>query len=148
MKIALPEWMPDAGLLALRLTIPPMMLLGHGIPKLERLPGILESFPDPLGVGSATSAILALGGEVVAAALLVLGLGTRFAAAPFLITMLVAAFVVHADDPWERKELALLYAAPALTLLLAGGGRFSLDRLITRRASARRPGEASTERSP
>ncbi len=129
----LPKWMPDAGLLALRLTIPPMMLLGHGLPKLERLPGLLESFPDPLGVGSATSAVLALVGEVLAAGLLTIGLGTRLAAAPFLITMLVAAFVVHADDPWERKELALTYAAPALALLLAGGGRFSVDALLAKR---------------
>lgn len=134
----LPQWIEDVGPLVLRLTIPPMMLFGHGIPKLGRLPGLLESFPDPLGLGSATSAVLALSGEVAASVLLILGLGTRFAAVPFLITMLVAALVVHADDPWARKELALMYAAPALALVFTGGGRFSLDALIARRLEARR----------
>jgi putative oxidoreductase len=42
----------------------------------------------------------------------------------------VAAFVVHSGDPWAKKELALLFAIPYLTLLLAGGGRFALERVI------------------
>jgi putative oxidoreductase len=44
--------------------------------------------------------------------------------------MAVAAFVVHAGDPWAKKELALLYAVPYLALLLAGGGRFALERVV------------------
>ena len=41
--------------------------------------------------------------------------------------MLVAIFVAHASDPWAKKELAFMYLVPALTLLLTGPGRFSLD---------------------
>ena len=55
------------------------------------------------------------------------------AAVPLLVTMLVAAFVVHADDPWGKKEFALLYAIPALSLIFTGGGRFSLDQVIRNR---------------
>ena len=108
------------------------MLLRHGWPKLATFSERMETFSDPLGVGSTTSLALAVFGEAVCSVFLVLGLGTRFFAAPLLITMLVAALVVHADDPWSRKELALMYAAPALALLLAGGGRLSLDHLVLR----------------
>ena len=46
--------------------------------------------------------------------------------------MAVAAFVVHAGDPWtlgagRSKEPALLYLFPFLALALTGPGRFSLD---------------------
>ena len=49
---------------------------------------------------------------------------------PLLITMLVAALIIHAEDPWARKELALLYAVPAIALIFTGAGRFSIDGLI------------------
>ena len=68
--------------------------------------------------------------EVVCSLLLVLGLGTRVAAVLPLVSMLVAAFVVHSGDPWAKRELALLFAVPYLTLLLAGGGRFALERVM------------------
>jgi len=91
---------------------------------------LADSFPDPLGVGPQVTLVLAVLAEVVCSLLLVLGLGTRVAAVLPLVTMLVAAFVIHAGDPWAKKELALLYAVPYLTLLLAGGGRFALDRVV------------------
>lgn len=121
------------GLLALRAGVGAMMLLGHGWGKLVSFSASSATFPDPLGVGSTASLALAIFGEVLCAALLVVGLFTRLAAIPFLATMLVAAFVVHADDPWAKKELALLYAAPALTLFFTGAGAFSIDGRLRRR---------------
>jgi putative oxidoreductase len=127
--------------LFLRLAIGAMMLFGHGLPKLLAFSEKAETFSDPLGVGSTTSLVLAIFGEVVASALVMAGLATRAAAVPLLVTMLVAAFVVHADDPWQRKEFALLFAVPALTLVLTGAGRFSLDALLSRK---KEPAETKT----
>jgi len=110
-----------------------MMLLQHGWPKLSGFADKMDSFPDPLGVGSTVSLTLAVSGEFFASLLLVLGLGTRAAAVPFAITMLVAALIVHGGDPLGDKELALMYAAGGLTLLLTGPGRWSLDHLIVSR---------------
>ena len=45
-------------------------------------------------------------------------------------SMLVAFFIVHGGDPFRDQELAMMYAAPCLVLLLTGAGRFSLDHLI------------------
>lgn len=137
----IPRWSTDAGLLFLRLAIGAMMLFGHGLPKLLAFSEKAETFSDPLGVGSTTSLVLAIFGEVVASALVMAGLATRAAAVPLLVTMLVAAFVVHADDPWQRKEFALLFAVPALTLVLTGAGRFSLDALLSRK---KEPAETKT----
>ena len=120
----------DIGLLILRLGIGGFILTTHGWGKLVGFNELAARFPDPIGLGPTASLALAVFAEALCGLLLVLGLGTRFAAVPLLVTMLVAAFVVHAGDPWAKKELALLYAIPFLTLIFTGGGRFALERVI------------------
>lgn len=121
------------GLLILRVGIGGYMLT-HGWGKLMMLVrGQFADFGDPIGVGSTLSLILAVVGEFVCPILVVLGLFTRLAAIPVVITMAVAAFVVHAEDPWTMggdggsKEPAMLFLIPFLALALAGAGRFSLE---------------------
>ena len=41
--------------------------------------------------------------------------------------MAVAAFMVHANDPLAKKELALLYLLIYVTLLVAGAGKYAVD---------------------
>jgi putative oxidoreductase len=123
----------DLGLLMLRLGVGLFMLIGHGWGKLIGFPQLLDRFPDPIGLGPGLSLVLAVFAEVVCSVLLVLGLGTRLAAVPLLITMVVAAFIIHADDPWVKQELALMYAIPYFSLIFTGAGRFSLDELIANR---------------
>ncbi|TXD43753.1 DoxX family protein [Lujinxingia vulgaris] len=123
----------DLGLLILRLWIGGAMLVAHGMPKLLSFGERSASFPDPLGLSSPVSLTLAVGAEVGASILLMLGLATRIVSVPLLFTMLMAAFVIHGDDPWQKKEFALMYAVPYLTFMLTGPGRFSLDHLIARK---------------
>lgn len=115
------------GLLILRVCTAGMMFFGHGLPKILDFSARSAAFPDPLGLGNAVSMALAIFGEAVCSVLIALGLFTRLAATPFLITMLTAAFLVHSADPWAKKEFALLYAVPALTLMFTGAGAFSID---------------------
>ncbi len=117
----------DVGLLMLRLGTGLLMLFAHGMPKLLGFGDKAAVFPDPLGLGSPLSLALAVFAEVFCAALIALGLFTRLAAVPLVITMLVAAFIIHADDPFRKMEFALVYAIPFLTLAFSGAGRFSLD---------------------
>ena len=108
-----------------------IFMLTHGIGKFELLIGGGPiQFPDPFGVGASTSLFLTVFTEVFCSLLLIFGLVTRFAAAALLITMLVAAFVVHIDDDFSKQELSLIYAAIYMVLLLAGSGKFSVDQLI------------------
>lgn len=115
------------GLLILRVFVGGFMLYAHGWPKLASFSEKSGGFPDPLGIGSPASLTLAVFAEVLCALALMLGLFTRAAAIPLLITMLVAAFIVHGDDPFQKKEFALLYAIPFLALILTGAGTYSVD---------------------
>ena len=136
------------GLLILRVGLG-AYLFTHGWPKLQMLlAGEGGQFADPMGVGPTASLFLIMSAEVFCAALVIVGLGTRFFAIPIVIGMGVAAFVAHGDDPWTMgaaaelyaageadswasKEPALLYFIPFAALIFTGPGRFSLDTVIS-----------------
>ena len=115
------------GLLVLRVGVGLNMMLSHGLGKLTNLLSGQTQFADPFGVGPTLSLVLAVFAEFLCSAAVVLGLFTRAAVIPLGITMLTAILFIHADDPWQRKEFAMMFFIPYLTLLLAGPGRFSLD---------------------
>lgn len=117
----------DLGLLILRVGVSGLMLT-HGIPKLmQLLEGNME-FGDPLGIGSSLSLILTVIGEALCPILIIFGIKTRLASIPPIITMLVAAFIVHASDPVATKEKALLYLFGFVAIGLMGAGRISVDK--------------------
>lgn len=126
------HFLTSAGLLVLRVGAGTLMLT-HGTPKLLGFAEKAVTFSAPLGVGSQTSLALAVFAEFFCALLLILGAATRLVLVPLLITMVVAGLVVHGEDPFQKKELALLYCVPFLTLLIAGPGAFSVDHLLLRR---------------
>lgn len=117
----------DIGLLILRVSAGGLMMT-HGVAKLMNFNSMLTQFPDPIGLGSGLSLSLAVFAEFLCALLVVLGVFTRFAAIPVAITMAVAAFIVHSADPFQRKELALLYFGIFVSLIFLGGGKYSLFR--------------------
>lgn len=103
-------------------------MLTHGVPKIGRLLGDGPvKFADPFGLGPEVSLVMAIFAEVVCAGLVMIGFKTRWATIPLMITMLVAAFYAHWDDPFAKKEMPLLYFAVYLGILIAGGGKFSLS---------------------
>ena len=116
----------DLALLILRLGAGGLMLT-HGIPKINMLFASPIQFADPIGVGETFSLIFALIGEVIAPILIIIGFKTKLAAIPSVITMAVAAFIVHANDDLATKEKAILYLICYVTVLLAGAGRYSVD---------------------
>lgn len=126
-----------------------MMLLGHGIPKIRNFDAILKKgfyqpdffplnlLPPGMNLG------LTIGAEVLASALIVLGVMTRPAAFVLGFAMVVAAFGAHGRDPWfatggPAKEMALLYLIPAITLVLSGAGAWSLDAALHKDGKRRR----------
>lgn len=105
-------------------------MITHGYPKfMKLLEGGEIKFADPLGVGVLPSLILAVFAELFCAVLVTLGLFTRAASVPLIVTMAVAAFVVHGDDPFGKKELAILYLLTYIMVFAAGSGSLSVDRL-------------------
>lgn len=125
---------PDLALLILRVWLGLALLWLHGRSKLTGFSGMADKFPDPLGVGSAASLAMAVFAEVLCAALLVLGLFTRAAALVLVILMSVAFLVVHKaslEMGPGSGELAFIYLAGFVSLLIAGPGRFSIDAKIS-----------------
>lgn len=123
----------DLALVPLRVYAGLALALAHGLGKLpvseQFVSGVAElGFPAPLFFAWAAALAEFAGGLLLAAGLL-----TRPAAFFILCTMLTAAFRAHAADPFQVKEMALLYAAVALLFLLRGAGRYSLDALFRRR---------------
>jgi putative oxidoreductase len=141
----------SVGILSLRLMIGLMMLIGHGIPKLQEYTSRKDMFyvPDffPLKYMSPPISLMAsIGAEVGAAVLIMIGLATRPAAFVLGFAMVIAAFGFHEPAPWfvkpptvmDAKELALLYLIPMIAIILSGPGAFSLDAGLYKEGKRRR----------
>ncbi len=120
-------------ILILRICIAAFMIT-HGWPKfLKLLEGGEIQFGDPIGLGATVSLILVVFAEFFCSILIGIGLGTRLASIPLMITMFVVAFISHGTDPFRRKEVALLYLLFYITLLIIGSRKYSIDYLLTRK---------------
>ena len=119
------------GLLLIRLSFGGIMCFQHGIPKLMKLlNGAPYKFADVFGLGTGLSLSLAVFSEVLCGFLLVIGLFTRWASVPLIVTMIIAAFLIHGSDPFGDKELAILYLIAYLCIFLLGPGKYSIDHRI------------------
>ncbi|MDT0685741.1 DoxX family protein [Autumnicola psychrophila] len=120
----------DIALLIFRIAIS-ALILTHGIPKLITFFNSEEiQFADPIGLGETVSFTLAVFAEFVCAVLIIFGFATRLAAIPLIITMAVAALVVHMPDGFGRQELPLLYMFGFILLMFTGAGKYSLDHFL------------------
>lgn len=112
-------------------------MLSHGFPKLQMLleGGKIEFF-DFLGLGPTISLTLTVFAEFVCSILLILGLFTRVALGFLIFTMIIAGFVVHGADPFEKREMSLIYLSVYLLLMTFGPGNISIDYMIEKRKRA------------
>jgi len=123
----------DLSLAMLRIFTGLAMAFGHGIRKMPPSEGFIQGTAD-MGFPFPTFfATMAGYSEFLGGIFLALGFMTRPAAFFVSATMIVAAFVRHADDPFGSAEKAYLYLVIGLVYLVLGSGRLSLDQVIRRR---------------
>ena len=125
------EGMASLGLLILRVAAGVLMMT-HGWSKIQNFEGMVQSGFDPVGMGATLSVVMLIGAEFIAALFIVLGLLTRLSAVPLIVAMSVAAFVAHASDPLQVKELSLIYLTIFASLMITGAGNYSLDSILFR----------------
>ena len=121
----------DTATLLLRLVL--AVLIGlHGIAKLHNGPGMIPDLVAKVGLPSAIGYLVYVG-ELVAPALLIVGLWTRLAAVVIVINMVVAITLVHTGqllmltkNGGYALELQAIYLFVAVAIALLGAGRFSL----------------------
>ncbi|MCH2111707.1 MAG: DoxX family protein [Planctomycetes bacterium] len=121
--------MTSLGLLILRLAVG-LGLAWHGFGKVfeggsEKMTAMVTEWGWPLpSIFASSAGVIELAGGL----LIALGLYTRYAAVPAAAVMVVALIKVHPGNPYESGgELALLYLAGCVALLLTGAGRWSVD---------------------
>lgn len=135
----------DIALLVARAGIAALMLT-HGIPKLMMLlSGEPVQFPPVMGMSAEFSLTLTVFAEVMCSLFVLLGLATRLAVVPLIITMLVAVFIIHSADPLDKREPALYFLLVYLVLLFAGSGKYSIDFLLQRQNKTNSPSEPKSE---
>jgi putative oxidoreductase len=129
----------SAALLVIRLVAGIAFIL-HGWSKIQNPFGWMGPQATIPGILQGAAALSEFGGGIA----WILGLLTPLASLGLFSTMAFAAYThISRGDPFVGRggswELAALYAAIALVLLLAGPGRFSADEMLFRRRAASAP---------
>jgi putative oxidoreductase len=130
----------QAGLAVLRVWTGATLFLRHGW---EKQPAhwaqFMAHFPDPIGIGPHASFLFAFFSDFVCSLLIIIGLGTRWAALYCFANIFVAWIFVHhyvffgKGPGTDHGELIVLYLGAMLTLVIAGPGAASLDRALARK---------------
>lgn len=129
LSIQYSDGMFNFSMLLLRLAFGGLMLLNHGMDKLMHFAAYESKFYNFMGMGTRISLVLAIFAEVFCSLFVVLGLFTRFATIPLLITMLIAIFVAHSGQ-FVKAEMAVLYCSVFFVLLFCGPGKVSVDGMM------------------
>lgn len=119
----------DLALLVLRVWFGVSLIVIAGWMKLTNFSAMAGSFPDPYGLGSKLSLVLLIFAEVVCAAFIAIGLFTRFAALIAGFAMASAFWFGHAAKLTGagNGQSAFFLLGAFVAILLAGGGRYSID---------------------
>jgi putative oxidoreductase len=116
-------------MLVLRLGLGILMMM-HGYKKLVDFSGTTQYMPSLFGMSTTISAALVIFAEFFCSLFLVLGLFTRLAAIPLIISCSIALFKVHKGDIFDSGEKVTLFLVGFFVLLLLGPGRASVDSMI------------------
>lgn len=109
-----------------------IMMLTHGIAKIQNYNMLYESFPDPVGLGSKASLILITLTEVAGSLCLIAGFLVRPAALVLAFGMFAASFLSFPGSSFSEHELAFLFMGIFIMLFISGGAKYSLDRMLFR----------------
>jgi putative oxidoreductase len=131
----------DLGLLVIRVVTAASLVLKHGVEKAFDFHTMATNttlpFPDPIHIGVVPSLAIALISDFFCGIFVILGLGTRWAAAFAFVNILVAFITVHHLHFFGRDadhgEIIVLFMGVMAGLVASGPGRYSIDYLLADR---------------
>ncbi|MFT4033852.1 MAG: DoxX family protein [Siphonobacter sp.] len=110
-----------------------ILMIPHGYKKLANFDEYKAKFIDFLGLGSTVSLSLAIFAEFFCSILLVLGLFTRLATIPLIITTMVIIFMAHGGEIFGQAEAGAHYFIAYLAILIIGPGDYSIDSVLNKK---------------
>lgn len=131
LSVAYREWAFDLAMLVLRAGAG-ALIIPRGYDKLIHFAEKKNSFMNFMGIGSSLSLSLVIFAEFFCGMFIVLGLFTRLAAIPLIISLSVVVFKVTHGNIFGKGADATMYLICFLAIFLCGPGRASADQLINK----------------
>lgn len=131
LSVAYRDWAFNLAMLLLRAAAG-ALIIPYGYDKLIHFAEKKNVFMNFMGIGSTVSLSLVIFAEFFCAMFVVLGLFTRLAVIPLVISMGVAFFKVGHGDVFGKAANAALFLSCFLAILLCGSGKASADGLINK----------------
>jgi putative oxidoreductase len=148
--LALAKRLDSVALLVARLTVG-VLFVSTGWGKVHNLAKVIEYFGELHIPAPAFNARLASWTELVGGTLLVVGLASRLAALPLMVTMTVAILTAKLGEihglPDLFGEVEWTYLVLLFVIVVFGPGKVSLDALVRSRLRPGSPWLPSTERA-
>lgn len=119
----------NTALLLMRIVFGALMM-NHGYGKLIAFSKTAANMPHIFGMSGTIVAALVIFAEFFCALFVLIGLFTRYACIPIIITMSYALTVAHNGAFFGDGEKATLFLATFLGILLVGPGKISIDIMI------------------
>ena len=121
-----PAWAFNIAMLLLRIGMA-VLMIPHGYDKLVNFASYKKDFINFLGLGSTVSLALVVFSEFFCSIFVLLGLFTRLATIPIIISTSVAVVHAHNLDIFGDGEHGSLFVVGLIVILLCGPGKASLD---------------------
>lgn len=119
------------GLLILRLGAG-ILMANHGYTKFTHYNEMKSTFMGFAGLSPSISLGLLIFAELFCAILIALGLFTRIACIPLIISTGYALWKAHQWEIFAKGELVTLFLVIFITLLFTGPGKASIDNMISK----------------
>jgi putative oxidoreductase len=116
----------DIGLLYLRVCASVLVLIVHGLPKIEHYRREAAAIEDPFHLGQKVTIAFAIFAEVVCPILMIVGVGTRLFALPVMIVTAIALLRVHPEWTIDQAQFAWMLLILFGTIAIAGPGQYAL----------------------
>ena len=129
--VAYRDWAFNIAMLILRVCSG-ALIIPYGYSKLIHFAEKKDSFTNFMGIGSPLSLALVIFAEFFCGMLIVLGLFTRLAVIPLVISMSMVVVKINHWNVFGKDEHAAFFLAIFLAIFLCGPGKASADGLINK----------------